>query len=130
MNLIADALLAAGAFGAAMYCYILSQRLSRLQRLESGMGGAVAVLSAQVDDMTRALERARVAASGQAAALDGATTRGTEAAARLEVLLSTLHDVEAHGNRASPLANGVHATGRRIRVTRSRPLRGADEVLQ
>jgi uncharacterized membrane protein YedE/YeeE len=41
--LIADILLAAGAFGAAAYCYILAGRLKRFTTLENGMGGAIAV---------------------------------------------------------------------------------------
>ena len=66
MILIADILMAAGSFGAAIYCYVLSGRLKKFTTLETGMGGAIAVLSAQVDDMTRALEKARTAASGSA----------------------------------------------------------------
>ena len=45
------------------------------------MGGAIAVLSAQVDDMTRALEKARGAANGSAERLEALTARG-EAVAR------------------------------------------------
>ena len=44
MDLIADALLALGAFGTAAYCYILAGRLKRFTTLETGMGGAIAVL--------------------------------------------------------------------------------------
>jgi hypothetical protein len=66
MSLIADILMAAGSFGAAIYCYILSGRLKKFTTLENGMGSAIAVLSAQVDDMTRALEQARGAATGSA----------------------------------------------------------------
>ena len=39
MNLIADILLVAGSFGAAIYCYVLSGRLKKFTTLESGMGG-------------------------------------------------------------------------------------------
>ena len=42
MTLIADILLAAGAFGAAIYCYVLSGRLKKFTTLETGMGGAIA----------------------------------------------------------------------------------------
>ena len=52
MELIADILMVAGSFGAAIYCYVLSARLKKFTTLETGMGGAIAVLSAQVDDMT------------------------------------------------------------------------------
>ncbi len=91
--MIADILMAAGAFGAAIYCYVLSGRLKRFTTLESGMGGAIAVLSAQVDDMTRALDRARGAATGSAATLDALTLRAEAAAARLELMMAALHDM-------------------------------------
>ncbi|HBT01357.1 MAG TPA: hypothetical protein DEB47_16175, partial [Citreicella sp.] len=60
MDLIADILLAAGALGAGFYCFVLSRRLTRFTDLEQGVGGAVAVLSAQVDDLTRTLAAANV----------------------------------------------------------------------
>jgi hypothetical protein len=128
MNLVADALLAAGAFGAAVYCYVLSVRLTRLQTLESGMGGAIAVLSAQVDEMTRALEMARAAASGQTAELQATTARGEAAAARLEVILSALHDV-AGPDEAPSWTSRRAPSGpppRRFRVMRSRNARTAE----
>jgi hypothetical protein len=128
MNLLADALLAAGAFGAAVYCYVLSVRLTRLQTLESGMGGAIAVLSAQVDEMTRALEKARAAASGQTAELQATTARGEAAAARLEVILSALHDVADPDGPPSWTARRAapDPAPRRLRVTRSRNARAAE----
>ena len=49
MDIIADILLAAGAVGAGIYCYVLGRRLNRFNDLENGVGGAVAVLSAQAD---------------------------------------------------------------------------------
>ncbi|MGQ0564884.1 MAG: hypothetical protein ACT4OK_07405 [Gemmobacter sp.] len=93
MDLIADVLLAAGALGAGLYCYVLARRLKQFQTLESGMGGAIAVLSAQVDDMTRALDRARGAAGGQVTALEAETGRAEAAARRIELLLAALHDL-------------------------------------
>ena len=48
MQMISDILMIAGTFGAAIYCYVLSKRLNKFQTLESGMGGAIAVLSTQV----------------------------------------------------------------------------------
>lgn len=93
MQLIADVLMAAGAFGAAIYCYVLAGRLRRFSTLESGMGGAIAVLSAQVDDMTRALDKAHGAATGSANSLEGMTARAEAVAARLELLVAALHDL-------------------------------------
>jgi hypothetical protein len=93
MNLISDVLLSAGAFGAAIYCFVLSARLKKLTALESGMGGAIAVLSVQVDDMTKALHKAGGAASGSAASLDGLATRAEAAASRIELLLAAMYDL-------------------------------------
>lgn len=93
MELIADILLGAGALGVAAYCHILSRRLNAFSQLENGIGGAVAVLSAQVDDMTRALSQAQGAAQDQARSLSGMTERAEAAATRLELLLATMHEL-------------------------------------
>lgn len=93
MDMIADVLMAAGAFGAAVYCSVLSARLKKFTTLETGMGGAIAVLSAQVDDMTRALDSARGATIGSAASLEALTLRAEAAAGRLELLMASLHDL-------------------------------------
>lgn len=93
MDFLADLLLAAGAFGAAVYCYILSVRLKRFSTLETGMGGAIAVLSAQVDEMTHALEAARSTAGGSARHLEELTERAEAVSARLELLVASMHDL-------------------------------------
>lgn len=93
MELIADTLMVAGSFGAAVYCYVLAQRLKRFTTLETGMGGAIAVLSVQVDDMTRALDAAQNAANGSASGLQALTARGEAVAKRLELLVAALHDL-------------------------------------
>lgn len=126
MTLIADVLLAAGAFGAAIYCYVLSGRLKRFAALESGMGGAIAVLSVQVDDMTKALEAARGAATGSAANLEGLTRRAEGVAARLELLVASMHDLPEAGpalpeNAAEP---GAAPRGSGVARLRLRPTRG------
>ena len=110
MELIADILLGAGAFGAAVYCMVLSRRLKRLTQLESGMGGAIAVLSAQVDDLTRTLGRAEEAARTQSATLEAQTRRAEEAVKRLELLMSSLHDLP---DPAAPRGKVVRRRARR-----------------
>lgn len=117
MQVIADILLTAGAFAAAFYCYVLSRRLKRFQTLEGGLGGAIAVLSAQVDDMTRALDRARAAAEVQSTSLEDLTRRGEAAAARLELLVASLHDLP----EAAPSRDAPPPEDRRLRVLRRRP---------
>ncbi|MGG7645264.1 hypothetical protein ACQ5SP_10700 [Rhodovulum sp. YNF3179] len=93
MTLIADFLMMAGALAAAFYCLILSRRLRRLNRLDDGLGAAIAVLSQQVGEMTRALERAETAAGASGDALAAQTERAEAAVARLEVLMAALHDL-------------------------------------
>ncbi|MCA0941402.1 hypothetical protein CLG85_008160 [Yangia mangrovi] len=93
MEMIADILLAAGALGAGFYCFVLSRRLTRFTDLEKGVGGAVAVLSAQVDDLTRTLEAAQQAAGKSGETLSDLTTRGEQVSHRLELLIASLHDL-------------------------------------
>ncbi|WP_375262468.1 hypothetical protein [Palleronia sp.] len=94
MDLIADILLIGGAAGVAFYCFILSRRLTRFTDLERGVGGAVAVLSAQVDDLKRALEAAKTAADGSGDTLRELTERADQVARRLELSVAALHDVD------------------------------------
>ena len=93
MSFIADILLIAAAMGATFYCFVLSRRLARFNDLEKGVGGAVAVMSAQVDDMTRTLERAREAAIGSTGSLESLTKQAEAVAARLELLVAAMHDL-------------------------------------
>lgn len=93
MSLISDILLMAGALGAGFYCYILSRRLRRFTDLETGVGGAVAVLSAQVDDLTRTLTKAQGTAKTSVGTLNEVSARAEAAAGRLELLVASLHDL-------------------------------------
>ena len=93
MEMIADILLVAGALGAGLYCYVLARRLSRFNDLENGVGGAVAVLSAQVDDLTKTLIAAQNTASASTASLSELTDRADGAAKRLELLVASMHDL-------------------------------------
>lgn len=131
MDLIADILLVAGSFGAAIYCYVLATRLKRFTTLESGMGGAIAVLSAQVDDMTQALEKARGAANGSAESLETLTARGEAVARRLELLVASLHDLpDPKAAPKPPVAEARGEEDRRLRFVRRRSSRDALEAAE
>jgi len=110
MALIADMLLAAGALGAAFYCMILSRRLRRFSDLEDGVGGAIAALSKQVEDMTRALVAAQKSAAGSSATLGELTGRAEDVASRLELFVASMHELppadepETPGAAAAPRA--------------------------
>ena len=93
MELIADICLAAGALGAAFYCFVLGRRLNRFNNLEKGVGGAVAVLSAQVDDLGKMLAAAQATASTSADTLSDLTTRAEAMSKRLELQIASLHDM-------------------------------------
>lgn len=110
MDLIADILLAAGALGAGVYCFVLGRRLNRFNDLEKGVGGAVAVLSAQVDDLTKTLSSAQNTAAGSAQTLTNLTERAEEMSRKLEFQMASLHDIpdrphpEAAQERTAPVA--------------------------
>jgi hypothetical protein len=104
MDMIADILLMAGAVGAGIYCLVLARRLRRFSDLEKGVGGAIAVLSVQVDDMTKALGAAQASANATSGTLDALTDRAEDAARRLELLVAALHDLPVDGGRGAPPA--------------------------
>lgn len=122
MELIANILMIAGTFGAAIYCYVLAARLKRFSTLENGMGGAIAVLSAQVDDMTHALDKARAAAIGSAASLEALTGRSELVAAKLEILMASMHDLPEPGG-GSVVEVDQCIGERKLRFVRRRPAR-------
>lgn len=93
MELIADILLAAGALGAGFYCFVLARRLSRFNDLENGVGGAVAMLSAQVDDLSRMMVDAQKTAKESTHSLGALTERAEDVSKRLEMLVASMHDL-------------------------------------
>ncbi|WP_443020455.1 hypothetical protein [Shimia sp. Alg240-R146] len=93
MNMIADILMVAGALGASVYCYVLARRLAKFNDLEAGVGGAVAVLSTQVDDLTRTLKSAQATAGNSTKQLQELTKRAEGASKRMELLLASMHDL-------------------------------------
>ena len=131
MELIANVLLIAGSFGAAIYCWVLATRLKRFTTLESGMGGAIAVLSAQVDDMTVALEKARGAANHSAESLEALTARGEAVAKRLELLVASLHDLpEPEPKPRAPVTEEPPDEDRKLRFVRRRVTRDTLEAAE
>jgi methyl-accepting chemotaxis protein len=111
MTLIADILMIAGAMGAAFYCMVLSRRLRRFSDLEKGVGGAVAVLSVQVDDLNRTIRQAEKAAAESAERLNALTARSEDAARRLELMIAAMHDLpidaEATAEATAPTSDAA-----------------------
>ncbi|WCR11209.1 hypothetical protein JHW45_02030 [Paracoccus stylophorae] len=54
-----QAALAVASVGLAGFCLVLARRLRRLNDLETGLGGAIAVMAAEVDRLERAIVAAR-----------------------------------------------------------------------
>ncbi|MEM8656695.1 MAG: hypothetical protein AAF813_07850 [Pseudomonadota bacterium] len=92
MELIADGLLIAAAGVSALYCYILSRRLTALRSMDQGLGGAIAGLSARVEQTKASLADTKATTSGLSRELSSVTARAEIAAGRLELLLATLHE--------------------------------------
>lgn len=93
MSFLSDLLLATATLGAGFFCWVLSRRLARLTALDSGLGKAIAILSAQVDDLSQALVRAQASAEGSAGKLDDRLRRADEACRQLDLMLAALHDL-------------------------------------
>ncbi|MFV0360119.1 hypothetical protein [Tropicimonas sp.] len=120
MALIADILLIAGAAGAAFYCYVLSRRLTRFTDLEHGVGGAVAVLSVQVDEMTKVLSEAQKSSRGSADSLAALTERAEGASKRIELMLASMHDLGEGPEAARRPQQGRVRRTRRTRAGKRR----------
>ena len=84
------------------------------------MGGAIAVLSAQVDDMTKALDRARATAGNSANGLETQTQRAEVAAAKLELLIAALHDLPDPARAPPDPVDAEADSDRKLRFVRRR----------
>ena len=131
MEFLSDLLLAAATIGAAAYCVVLSRRLKALGSLEGGMGSAIALLSTQVDDLSRSLNAAREASGKTGARLDAQAARAEAVARKLELLVASMHDLPDgpprdpgdDGSPQPPLGSAV--SGSKPALFRSTGLRSA-----
>lgn len=92
LSLYADILMVAATAGAGLYCLILSRRLSRLTSFDKGIGGAIAVLSAQVDEMKSALAQARTGTDAACRQLEDQVRQAREISSELELMIAACHD--------------------------------------
>lgn len=103
MDIVADILLTSGAMAACFYCFVLSRRLKRFTDLDKGVGGAIAVLSVQVDDLTHALKKAENVSAKTSERLSSQSHSALEIANRLELLIATMHDLPQPEPQAKPV---------------------------
>ena len=92
MDFMADGLLLIGTLTAVFYCYALSKRIKNLSNLDSGLGGAITALSAQVDEMKQSFDAAKKISGSSVEEMKATAARAEIAAGRLELLLATLHE--------------------------------------
>lgn len=64
--------------GLSTFCFILARRLKKLNDLESGIGGAIAVLVAEIERLEQSLAAARNGATAAASGLETAITRAKD----------------------------------------------------
>lgn len=105
MDTLLDFAIGLGAMLAAAYCLLLSRRLRALTRLDSDLGAAIAVMSQQVDALTRALALASQSGSQAEASLALTIARAETASRNLELLLAANRAPQAYsGSGSSPAA--------------------------
>lgn len=114
---LADILMLLASLGAAVYCMILSRRLARLTSFDQGIGGAIAVLSAQVDEMKSALADAKAGSDGAGRQLSELVGQARDISGELELMIAACHDFAeeaievqnggAAGPRSDRLAPGI-----------------------
>ncbi len=94
MELVSDILLGAAAISAAVYCLVLGKRLKKFTNLEQGVGGAVALMNTQVQDLKYALDKAHTVAAESVSKLNETNERAESVSKRLEIQLAALNDVQ------------------------------------
>lgn len=88
----ADILVILASLGAMSYCIVLSRRLSRLTSFDTGLGGAIAVMSSQVDEMKAALREAKAGSDGAGNQLTELVQQAREISSELEMMIAACHD--------------------------------------
>lgn len=71
--------------GVALYCHVLARRLRRLNDLETGLGGAIAVMTTEVARLEAAIAAARTEAESAAGDLADAVQRARDERLRLRL---------------------------------------------
>lgn len=66
------------AMGLAFFCFVLARRLRRLNDLETGLGGAIAVMTSEIGRLERAIHAAKAEALQATEGLAGEIERAKE----------------------------------------------------
>ncbi|MEJ6390141.1 DUF6468 domain-containing protein [Gymnodinialimonas ulvae] len=92
LNYGADILVILASLGAMGYCMVLSRRLNRLTSFDKGLGGAIAVMSSQVDEMKAALREAKAGSDGAGKQLHDLVHQARDISTELEMMIAACHD--------------------------------------
>jgi len=95
LGLISDVLLLAATGGMAIWCRTLSKKLRAFNDLDTGLGGTIATLTLQVDDLKASLAAATVQSKDRGASLELVIAQADDRIGRMEMLLASLDDLEA-----------------------------------
>ena len=87
LDLILDASVIAGSLILMLFCVILARRLRRLNDLEQGLGGAIAVMAAEIDRLDQSIRLARQEATIAGEALAGEVQKAQAERARWDLHL-------------------------------------------
>jgi len=126
MDLIADALLIAGAFAAGLYCWVLSKRLKGLEDMDAGVGGAIASLNEQVGEMKVALKATQSVTGTSVNTLQSTTKKAEKVARRLEDYLSELDTIGVTTN-APQVEVAQHEVGNAVQTGKTAPKLSGDD---
>lgn len=64
--------------GLALFCFVLARRLRKLNDLETGLGGAIAVMTSEISRLERAIQAAKAEATLATQGLAGQIERAKE----------------------------------------------------
>lgn len=91
---LSDLLLLGATIGLAIYCRRLTLRLQAFNDVDQGLGGTIAALSLQVDDLKDSIAVATAETDDRAARLDAVNTASDDRIGRMEMLLASLEELE------------------------------------
>ena len=94
ISFLADGLLIIAALGASFYCMVLGRRLANFASVDKGLGGAIATLALQVEDMKTALNEARAGSNEAAERLSTLLEQASEVSQDLDVMIAAFHDID------------------------------------
>ncbi|CTQ49088.1 hypothetical protein JDO7802_01098 [Jannaschia donghaensis] len=78
----------------ALWCRVLTKRLRAFNDVDSGLGGTIATLTKQVDDLKASIDTATECARDRADLLEQGNARADDRIGRMEMLLVSLEDLE------------------------------------